>query len=450
MGELRRELGLGYATLFGVGLILGAGIYVLIGRAAGMVGDAVWLSVAFSGLIAVSTAFSYAELSSIFTTAASTYTYVAEAFPGTRLLAFMAAWMLFFGGVAGAATAGLGFSSYFTRLFGLGESWIVPVTVALLLALSVLNWWGIKESAALSAVFTVIEASGLLLVSLLGLLFPLRSPGYFSFNPSANPVLAVLVGAAVFYFAYTGFEYQPALSEETVNPERVVPKSIVLAVGVTTLIYLLVSVSVVRLMSWEELGSSRAPIADAASRVWPQSFLVLTVIALFATTNTVLGFLVSSSRLAYGLAEEGAAWSGLGKVERWRRTPHVAVALSGVLSILLILLTDYLPSVTGWRLSFGGQEYRLIDLVGKTASLAVLLAFLLVNSSVIALRRRKELKRHFRTPLNVGDFPLLPVLANALIVFFVALSFGDWIVWLSTLLVALLGLTMYRPARNPR
>jgi len=144
MGELRRELGLGYATLFGVGLILGAGIYVLIGRAAGMVGDAVWLSVAFSGLIAVSTAFSYAELSSIFTTAASTYTYVAEAFPGTRLLAFMAAWMLFFGGVAGAATAGLGFSSYFTRLFGLGESWIVPVTVALLLALSVLNWWGHK------------------------------------------------------------------------------------------------------------------------------------------------------------------------------------------------------------------------------------------------------------------------------------------------------------------
>ena len=244
MGELRRELGLGYATLFGVGLILGAGIYVLIGRAAGMVGDAVWLSVAFSGLIAVSTAFSYAELSSIFTTAASTYTYVAEAFPGTRLVAFMAAWMLFFGGVAGAATAGLGFSSYFTRLFGLGESWIVPVTVALLLALSVLNWWGIKESAALSAVFTVIEASGLLLVSLLGLLFPLRSPGYFSFNPSANPVLAVLVGAAVFYFAYTGFEYQPALSEETVNPERVMPKSIVQAVGVTTLIHLLVSVSI--------------------------------------------------------------------------------------------------------------------------------------------------------------------------------------------------------------
>uniref|UniRef100_A0A7C1G9P4 Amino acid permease n=1 Tax=Thermofilum adornatum TaxID=1365176 RepID=A0A7C1G9P4_9CREN len=140
---------------------------MLIGRAAGIVGDAVWMSVAFSAVIAVATAFSYAELSSILTTAASTYTYVAEAFPKSRLVAFMAAWMLFFGGVAGAATTGLGFSSYFVRLFGLGDSWIVPVTFVLLVALSFLNWWGRKESAALSAVFTVIEAGGLLFVSLL-------------------------------------------------------------------------------------------------------------------------------------------------------------------------------------------------------------------------------------------------------------------------------------------
>jgi amino acid transporter len=189
-------------------------------------------------------------------------------------------------------------------------------------------------------------------------------------------------------------------------------------------------------------------MADAASRAWPGSFLLLMVIALFATTNTVLGFLMSSSRLAYGLAEEGVAWGGLARVDKWRRTPYVAVALSGALAILLIFLTDYLPGVTGWRLSFGGQEYQVIDLVGKTASLAVLLAFLLVNSSVVALRRRKGLKRHFRVPLNIGDFPLLPVLANVLIVFFVALSFGDWIVWLSTIIVALLGLVMYKPSRN--
>ncbi|ABL77463.1 APC family permease [Thermofilum pendens] len=444
MSRLKRELGLGYATLFGVGLILGAGIYVLIGRAAGIVGDAVWASVAFSGVIAVATAFSYAELSSIFAKAASTYTYVREAFPGAGLLAFFAAWMLFFGGVAGAATAALGFAGYFSRLAGLGEGWVVPVTVALLAVLSVLNWWGIKESAFLSAVFTVIEAGGLVLVVLLGFLFPARSPGYLSFNPSVDPVMAVLVGAAVFYFAYTGFEYQPTLSEETVDPERVIPKSIVLAVSVTTLLYLLVSLSVVRLMSWEELGASKAPMADAASRAWPPAFHLLMFIALFATTNTSLGFLVSASRLAYGLAEEGVAWSGFGRVDGWRRTPHVAVAFTGVLAALLVFATDYLPSVTGWRLSFGGQEYQLIDLVGKTASLAVLLAFFVVNAAVVALRRREGLSRRFRVPLNVGDFPVLPVLADILIAVFVALSFWDWIVWLSTALVAALGLLLYK------
>jgi amino acid transporter len=168
-------------------------------------------------------------------------------------------------------------------------------------------------------------------------------------------------------------------------------------------------------------------------------------IALFATTNTVLGFLVSSSRLVYGLAEEGVVWEGFGRVSSWRRTPHVSVFFSGLLAALLILPTDYLPEATGWRLSFGGFEYQLIDLVGKTSSLAVLLVLLLVNSSLIALRvRRPEIPRPFRVPLSVGHVPVLPLLANLLILVFLAVSFADWIVWLSTGLVVLLGLLMHK------
>jgi len=445
MGELKRELGLGYATLFGVGLILGAGIYVLVGRAAGLVGDAVWLSVAFAGVIALSTALSYAELSSMFPTAASTHTYIEKAFPNLRVLAFVSAWLIFFGGVAGAATAALGFAGYFVSVAGLGFGAIVPVTITLLALLSLLNWWGIKESASLSAVFTLIEASGLLFVAALGFLFPQRQPDYFSFNPNVDPVLAVMVGAAIFYFAYTGFEYQPTLSEETKNPERVVPKAIVLAILVTTLIYILVAMAVVRLIGWEDLAHSKAPLAEAASRVWKPSYALLSFIALFATTNTVLGFLVSASRLAYGLAEEGVVHPGLGKVDKWRRTPYVSVAFAGVLSISLVLLTDYLPEVTGWRLAFGQYQYELIDLVGKTASLSVLLAFLLVNLSVVVLRRTEaERQRFFRIPLSIRNIPVLPLVADALIVVFVALSFSDWIVWLSTGLVALIGLLLYK------
>ncbi|MGC9146423.1 MAG: APC family permease [Infirmifilum sp.] len=445
MTELKRELGLGYATLFGVGLILGAGIYVLVGRAAGLVGDAVWISVAFSGLIALSTAFSYAELASMFPTAASTHTYIEKAFPDLRILAFISAWLIFFGGVAGAATAGLGFAGYFLSVTGMSSTNMVPVTIILLVFLTFLNWWGIKESAALSAVFTLIEASGLLLVAALGFLFPVRSPNYLSFNPSVNPILAVMVGASIFYFAYTGFEYQPTLSEETKNPEKIVPKAIVLAITVTTVVYLLVTLAVVRLMAWDELARSKAPLAEAAARVWPPVYSLLSAIALFATTNTVLGFLVSASRLVYGLSKEGVIASSFGNVDKWRRTPGIAVIFTGALSIFLVLFTDYLPQVTGWRLSFGGFQYELIDLVGKTASLSVLIAFILVNMSVIALRlRNPDKRRYFKIPLSIRGLPVLPLLADILIVFFIAVSFNDWIVWLSTILISVLGLLFYR------
>uniref|UniRef100_A0A7C1NZE0 APC family permease n=1 Tax=Thermofilum pendens TaxID=2269 RepID=A0A7C1NZE0_THEPE len=276
-------------------------------------------------------------------------------------------------------------------------------------------------------------------------MLPVRQPDYLGVAPGANPLVAVMVGAAIFYFAYTGFEFQPTLSEETRDAERVIPKAIVLAVFVTTLLYLAVGLSVVRLMSWEDLGASKAPLADAASAAWAGSYGLLMAIALFATTNTVLGFLVSASRLAYGLAEEGVVWEGFGRVDSWRRTPHVSVFFSGLLAVLLILLTDYLPEATGWRLMFGGFEYQLIDLVGKTSSLSVLLVFLLVNASLVALRlRRPEARRSFKVPLSVGRIPVLPLLANVLILVFLAVSFADWIVWLSTGLVLLLGLLMYK------
>lgn len=435
--------------MFGIGLILGAGIYVLVGRAASFVGDAVWLSVVFSGAIAVLTALSYAEFASIYPFASSTHRYVAEAFPRWKLLPFLAAWMVFFEGVAGAATAALGFASYFARLAGLGESSVVLTSLLLILILSLLNWWGVKESAALSAIFTFIEAGGLLLVILLGFLSPARSPNYLSFNSSIEPWRAVLIGAAIFYFAYTGFEFQPTLSEETKDPEKVVPKAILLATALTTALYLLVSLSVVRLMSWAELGSSGAPLADAAARAWKPAFHALMAIALFATTNTSLGFLVTASRLLYGLAEERVAWHVFRTVDRRRGTPAVAVAFTGAVSVLILVTTWFLPELTGWRLQIAGFEYKLIDLVGKTSSLAVLLAYLFVNAAMIAIRSKKpSIKGSFTAPFSVGRVPILPIIANALIIIFLFVSFGDWIVWLSTALVTALGLLLYRNTRD--
>lgn len=444
MQSLKRSLGLSYATLFCIGLILGAGNYVLVGRTIGLAGDAGWVSAALAGVIAVSVAFSYAELASMSPNDSGVYRYTVEAFPRFRLLAFLAGWFLFFGAVAGAATDAIGFSNHVAELTGRYDI-VVPLSLALLTLLSFLNWWGIEETAVFVSVLTLLELTGLGLVAAFGFLWPQRNPGYLSLNPNVNPVGAAVTGAAVLYFACSGFELQPSLSEETRNAERVVPKAMVLAVSMVAAVTLAVSLSIVRLMSWRELGASKAPLVEAVAKVSPQAARLLMFIALCATANSALGYLVASSRLAYGLALEEVVWPKLGLVCRWRRTPYLSVALSGFLASAIVAVNELLPASTGWHFRINGFEYQLIDLVGKTASLAMLLASLLVNFSLIALRVKAPSRlRPFKAPLNVGPLPLLPVISSAMIIVFIAYGFSDLVVWLSTLTVTLIGLMLYK------
>lgn len=450
--KLKRALGLGYATLFGVGLILGAGIYALVGRAAEFAGDAIWISVAFAAIIATLTSLSFAEFASIFPTAASTHTYVRETFPKLVWLAFVSGWLLAFGGIAGAVTAATGFGKYFTRIFGVDKVWIPTVALILVLLLTFVNFWGIEESSKLIAVLTAIEVFGLLLVSSLGWIFPQRSPQYLSMPEAvgggASAISLILLGAAIFYFAFTGFELQPTLSEEVKNPRKNVPLAIVMALIICSFMYLLVAISVVRLLSPEELAKSGAPLADAAGRVWGGAYAMLGAIALFATANTVLGFLVSGSRLIYGLAEEGYLPDKIKSVHVKRRTPHVAIMIATIIAILLLAMTEYLPAITGWEVvHIGGGEYELIDLLSKTSSLACLIVFIIINLSVVWLRiKRPELERAFKVPSIV-----LPIIAAVLTAIFIATSFLDWIIWVNTLVVALIGFILYKfGSRNRR
>lgn len=451
---LKRALGLGYATLFGIGLILGAGIYVLVGKAATYVGDAIWLAVLFGTVVAFLTGLSYAELASMYPYASSTHFYVRKAWPGRELLAMIAGWLIWFEAVAGAATAALGFGEYFHRLLktlGLElnpDVWIPTFAVLLILVMSFVNFWGIEESALIAVLFTFIEAFGLVLVVFLGFLFAKRSPNYLLITPQKggiDPLVGVLVGAAVFYFAYTGFELQPTLSEEVKDPEINVPKAIVLALLACSALYILVSLAVVRLMEPAALMESHAPLADAARNAWEPAFYLLMAIALFSTSNTVLGFLVSSSRLSYGLASEGVLAKALAEIHPKRRTPHYSVLLSCAVAVFLIVFCDMLPDLLGVEIMIGEHRYKLIEIVAKTSSLACILAFIIVNCAVIVLRFREPTQRRaFTIPGNIGRFPVIPAIAAFLCAFFIVTAFQEWIVWLATAVVVGLGVVLYR------
>ena len=175
--KLKRTLGLFETTLYGVGIILGAGIYVLIGKAAGLAGNLTWAAFAIGALIAAFTGLSYAELSSLFPKAGGEYVYAEKAF--NKRLAFLVGWLIVAGGTIAAATIALGFASYLSALI---QAPVIATAIILILLLSLVNFWGIKESAMANIVATLVEAGGLVAIILLGLKY-IGSVNYVELPP---------------------------------------------------------------------------------------------------------------------------------------------------------------------------------------------------------------------------------------------------------------------------
>jgi len=384
---LKREIGFWEATVYGIGLILGAGIYALIGEAAGMAGNALWMSFVLGALAASFTGLSYMELISMFPKAAAEYVYVKNAFR-SRMLAFNIGWVEIFTDVIATSAVSLGFAGYFSALF---STPIVPVAMALIAAMSVVNFLGIRESSRMNFVFSGVELGGLLFVILLAALFGRSGMAAIDYFEMPNGATGVFGAAALIFFAYLGFEELANMAEEAKDARRMLPKALMVSVAVTTVVYVLVSVAVVSLAPWQELSSSQAPLALAVSKVFgDKAFWLMSVIALFATANTVLIGLIVGSRCIYGMAKDGSLPRQLADVHRDRGTPWVAVAAAMLLAMAFVMLGN-------------------IGIVASVTDMGTFYIFSLVNAAAITLRyRMPNAKRAFKTPLNLGRFPLVP------------------------------------------
>jgi len=392
--SLRRELGLFEVTLSGVGIILGAGIYVLIGQAAGLAGNALWLAFGLSAIIALLTGLSYAELSSMFPKSAAEYDYVANAF-NTRL-AFVIGWMVFLSGVLAAATVALGFAGYFSALTG---SPLILSAVAILLLLTGLLVYGVKETARVAVVSTLLEMAGLIIIIAIGLPH-LGSVNYLEMPQGFSGLFAA---SALIFFAYQGFESMVKFSEETKSPETIVPKALILAVVICVVFYILVALSVVSVMGWEQLSVSKAPFADIVSgTLGPDAAILIAIIALFATANTVLMSMYASSRILYGMAGSYRLTAGFARVHPGRRTPLTAILFCGILSIVLLFAGD-------------------IAFIANVTNFMLFVTFIAINAAVIFLRYSSpEFPRPFRIPFSVGKLPLIPLFGLVFCIFLLA------------------------------
>jgi len=327
----------------------------------------------------------------MFPRAAAEYAYVSEAFG--RKAAFVVGWLILASGVLSTATVALGFGGY---VAGATTLPIVPAALLLIAGLSALAVLGIRETALFAIAMTLIEAAGIVFVILIGLPH-LGSVDYFVMP---NGFSGVFKGAALVFFAFMGFEEMVKLAEETKDPERTIPRAVLLALAIAVALYMLVTVSAVSVLGWERLAASSAPFAEIAGAVLgEQAFAVITLVALFATANTALLLLVAASRLAYGMAAAGSLPAALGRVHGRFGTPWVAVAAAGAISAGFL---------------FAGN----IAYVANATNVALFLTFLTINAVVIVLRfREPDTPRPFLVPGAALGVPLVPVLGILFSVF---------------------------------
>lgn len=404
MVELKRQLGIFQTTMYGIGLILGAGIYVLIGAAAGTAGNTVWMAFILGAIISAFTGLSYAELASMYPKAAAEYVYVRKAFKN-NFVAFIVGWLIIFTTIVSASTVALGFGGYLAGFFH------SPITISaalLVVALSLVNFLGIKESSWMNVVFTIVEAAGLVFIMYLGFTFSDNTPTNYFENPfGINGMFAAI---ALIFFAYIGFENIANIAEETKNPTRVLPKALMLSILITGIIYVLVSIAAINVLNWQDLGASMAPLADVAKRAMGSNgYFILSVIALFATTNTVLIMLIAGSRVLYGMSQQRSLPSFFARIHTRRNTPWIAVI--GVMG--------------------GAVIFALVGNIVTVANITVftiVITFAMVNLALIWLRYKEpNVERPFKVPLNIGKFPLLPFLGLATSVA-VAIQFNIYII----------------------
>jgi len=374
---LKRSLGLGLITLYGLGNILGAGIYVLVGKVAGAAGVHAPLAFIIAALVATITAFTYGELAARHPLSAGEAVYMDAAF-ALRILSVAVGVLIAAAGMVSAAALARGFVGYLQVFVDAPGGLVLAVFV---LTLGGIAAWGIGESARIAALLTLVEAGGLLLIitvageNFAGL--PARAGEFFT-PPSETAWQGVMLGAFLAFYAFIGFEDMVNVAEEVKRPERNLPLGIIIALAVSTVLYLAVVLAALLSVPVEMLEKSDAPLALVYTQVTGRQPVLISVIGLFAVVNGALIQIIMASRIFYGMSAKGWLPGFIGRVNPKTQTPVVATVL---VSALVLMLALWVP---------------LVGLAGATSAL-VLVVFALVSMALIRLKRRDPHPAGIRT-----------------------------------------------------
>jgi APA family basic amino acid/polyamine antiporter len=416
MDHLKKDLTLFDLIFYGIGIILGAGVYVLIGHATALAGSAVWMSFVLAAVIASFTGLSYAELSSLYPRDAAEYTFVKTAFHDTAI-GFVVGWLTFVMTIVAGSVVALGFGQYFSSLTGLG---VALSAAGLLIFFGLINYLGIKISSRINIILTLFTVAGLLIIIGIGL----PSIGSVNYLETPGGFFGIFGAAAIVFFAYLGFDEIVNVSEEAKSARKNVPKAIIASVAITTIIYILVSLSTVSVVPWQQIGASSIPLALVASHAFGSSAaLIISIFALFATAGTVLILMIAASRMLFGMAEDKVMPKQMLRLSK-RKTPYVCIALITVVALAFV-------------------AYSEIKSIALLVDFSAFFVFAMINLSVVILRfTQPKSKRVFKVPLSIGNLPVLPLL-GFLISGYMLLQFSISMIWYG-IMIMIAGYLFYK------
>ncbi|SDL13777.1 amino acid/polyamine/organocation transporter, APC superfamily [Salinimicrobium catena] len=388
--ELKRSLGFWDVLMFGVGGIVGAGIYAIIGQAAGLSGNMLWLSFVVAATVALLTGLSYAEFVSRFPDSGGSFEYIKQGL-GPKTALFMSIFMAFTGIVAAAAIS-ISFADYLSRLVNF-PSWIIIIAIIVFMAF--FNIIGAKYSSYYNSFATVVTLIGLAAVIVVSV------PDWGSVSLvklNEKSWTGVLAGGALIFFSYIGFEDLVKMAEETKKPKKNMPKAILLSGIIVLIIYVLIAISAVSVMGWEELSNSNGPLAAVIeTKLGKIGATALVIIALFATSKTILSNILGTSRLLYDVSRDSnIKWlskfttiSGIGNA------PNYAIIAISIVAIAFGLIGN-------------------LKIVASISNIFIFIVFGMVNAALLRYRyknRDEEDKAPFHVWGNINNIPIPTVVA---------------------------------------
>jgi len=436
--ELSREMGVLSATMIGVGAMIGAGIFVLTGIAAGTAGPGLLLAFSLNGIVTLFTALAYAELGSAIPEAGGGYLWVKHSLPSIN--GFLSGWMSWFAHAVAGSLYALGFGAYCGLLletyhidvFGLqGEGLIKFLAVIIALIFIYINYKGASETGSIANIVGILKLVILAVFIISGLYTIYYKPDWFSnFNPFLpNGFGGIFMAMGLTFIAFEGYEVIAQTAEEVKNPKKNIPRAIFLSLIIVIPIYLLVAfVSIGALTTdiptWQFLGQHKElGLVEAARQFMPFGTFLLLVGGLISTMSALNATTFSSTRVSFAMGRDHNLPSIFKKIHPTNRTPYAALFISGA---LIIVMAVSLP----------------IEHVASAADIMFLLLFLQVNIAVIKIREKfgKELDYGYKMPF----FPVIPILGIITQLFLAIYMFNySPLGWYATIIWIALGMLVY-------